>query len=301
MLQQTQVATVIPYFERWMQRFPTIHDLAQAEESDVLQIWQGLGYYRRARNLIPGAKFIENHGIPNSVSDWIKVPGVGRYTAGAIASIAQAQPAPLVDGNVARVFARLSASPLSGNALTRSAWNWAEESVCEEAPGDWNQALMELGATVCRPREPLCKICPLEKECLGYRNGIAHQLPIRPQQKPVTSLEQSIWIAECNGMYATLRIPSGEWWAGMRSFPRTEGHERDACPFPGASPIRVGSIRHSVTRFRINLAVFHTHVPNRWKNYDWRSADELQMDALPAPHRRAWRLTQSKHQPALSL
>ncbi|MEZ6191711.1 MAG: A/G-specific adenine glycosylase [Phycisphaerales bacterium] len=166
MLQQTQVATVIPYFNRFIEALPTVDDLAAADEQAVLRLWQGLGYYRRARNLHAAAKAIQQeHGgkVPDTIEALLKLPGVGRYTAGAIASIAYGRPAPILDGNVARVLARLFLieQPVDAPKTRNTLWQLAEQLVPDKRAGDFNQAVMELGALVCTKVNPSCEACPL--------------------------------------------------------------------------------------------------------------------------------------------
>ena len=184
MLQQTQVSTVVPYFNRFTSAFPTIRDLANAQLTQVLRLWQGLGYYSRARNLHNAAKQIVAEFdaiVPASVDTLLSLPGIGRYTAGAIASIAYNQRAPILDGNVARVLCRLDAiesdprEPATRNAL----WARAEEILPDKSDrvGDFNSAFMELGATVCTPRNPQCLICPVRKFCRAYEMGIQDRIP----------------------------------------------------------------------------------------------------------------------------
>ena len=160
MLQQTQIATVIPYYQRWMQQFPTVQKLAEADLDDVLKTWEGLGYYSRARNLHAAAKLVVEEfagSLPRRVPDLMKLPGIGRYTAGAIASIAFDQPEPVLDGNIVRVFTRLIdlADDVSQSTTRNKLWYLAERLVPAQRPGDYNQALMELGQQICRSKAPL--------------------------------------------------------------------------------------------------------------------------------------------------
>ncbi len=164
MLQQTRVAAVLDHYARWMQRFPTVHDLAKAREQSVLALWSGLGYYHRARRLHQAAKLIardRNGEFPTTAEAWRELPGIGRYTAAAIASIAYGEPIAVVDGNVERVLNRIfvSIDSKEGN------WQRAEALLDRTRPGDFNQAMMELGATICTPRAPQCLVCPLIKWC----------------------------------------------------------------------------------------------------------------------------------------
>src|SRR5438105_5534112 len=165
MLQQTQVATVIPYFNRFMAAYPTLRDLAAANEQEVLRVWQGLGYYSRARHLLGTAKILvdeKNGKIPATVEELLELPGIGRYTAGAIASLAFERRAPILDGNVSRVLCRLD---LIRDESKEALWTRAEELLPKKRIGDFNSALMELGATVCTPRAPKCLMCPVQKHC----------------------------------------------------------------------------------------------------------------------------------------
>ncbi len=181
MLQQTQVKTVLPYFAKWLARFPDFAALAGAPEADVLKHWEGLGYYSRARNLHRLAQAVAAMTAPPVTPEqWQALPGVGPYTAAAIASIGCGTPVACVDGNVARVLARLTADATafaSGSELAKHFRPLAGEILAAEAPGAWNEAMMELGATVCLPRAPLCTVCPLVAFCAGARNGDADTLP----------------------------------------------------------------------------------------------------------------------------
>ncbi len=284
MLQQTQVATVIPYWHRWMARFPTVESLAVADIEDVLAVWQGLGYYRRCRMLEQGAKFAKEKGIPTTVEEWLRVPGVGRYTAGAIASIAQGIPAPLVDGNVERVYARLNSDPASGPRLNKNSWLWATEVLDKERPGDWNQALMELGATVCTPVNPSCDRCPLSESCLAYTSGDPEQFPTPKVRKTVVELRHELWIPRFQELFGVEQIPEGEWWAGMWQFPRDTNGERQP---PAGDSRYLGTLRHTVTRHRISLRVSEVACRAKYDGLRWLSKEEMAKVALPAPQRKA--------------
>lgn len=189
MLQQTRVATVIPYYRRWLDRFPTVEALAAAPIDDVLAAWSGLGYYSRARNLRRGAaEVMARYGgrVPDDPDQLRALPGVGAYTAGAIASIAFGRPEPVVDGNVARVLARVFAidDDIKAAATRRRLWDLAARLVPADAPGDFNQGIMELGATVCTPRAPRCGACPLSGVCRARAAGRASELPVtRPRRR----------------------------------------------------------------------------------------------------------------------
>lgn len=289
MLQQTQVSTVIPFWERWMQRFPTVWALAQADEQEVLAMWQGLGYYRRARMLHAGARYVVAHGMPERAKQWIDLPGVGRYTAGAIASIAQGEVTALVDGNVERVFARVSAAELAGPALTRAAWNWAGAHVDSERPGDWNQALMELGATVCTPVDPDCVRCPLENECVARAAGRTSELPRRPVRRSVVQLEQYCWIPRYDDRFGVRQIPVGQWWQGMWEFPRADSTVELRDLLGDGPVIHQGRLTHTVTHHRIRLNVSLIECTEPGNAVRWVEREELENLPMPAPQRRAVR------------
>ncbi|HVT14418.1 MAG TPA: A/G-specific adenine glycosylase [Fimbriimonadaceae bacterium] len=276
MLQQTQVATVIPYYERWMRRFPTVQALAVAAEPDVLSVWQGLGYYRRCRMLLQGAKWAVEHGIPQSAAEWIKAPGVGRYTASAIASISQGEPVAVVDGNVERVFARYAGCDFAGPPLTRAAWAWAERQVPPDRPGDWNQAMMELGATVCKPREPLCGACPLAVDCFASRESAQGRLPVVSAKPKTIHVKHAARVHFVDGRFGLEQIPRGEWWEGMWRFPIGEGDP-------------IGVVRHTVTRHRIALSV-SISTQSAPAGLQWYSLEELKHLPMPSPQRRALKL-----------
>ena len=234
MLQQTRVATVIPYWERWMTRFPTVTALAGAPLDDVLAAWAGLGYYSRARNLHAGAQAVDARfggQLPRRAADLRAVPGIGPYTAGAIASIAFGERAPLVDGNVARVLARVYAltDDIKSTAGQRALWTRAGELMtalpASAAPGDLNQGLMELGATICSPTEPRCLICPLATSCAANREGRQGELPVvakRKKQSELAVLARTlVWIEDRGEIVLARRRPDG-LFGGLWELPSVE-------------------------------------------------------------------------------
>jgi A/G-specific adenine glycosylase len=224
MLQQTQVATVVPYYERFLERFPTIERLAAAPLDDVLRLWAGLGYYARARNLHAAARrIVADHGgkLPDTVEELRKLPGFGPYTAGAVASIAFGRRAAVVDGNVARVLARLHAirSDVRAPATRSRLWRLAESLLPRRSCGDFNQAMMELGATLCTPAIPRCGRCPLRTECRAFRLGAADRLPVvaaRPRVRRETHVVAAITRA---GRWLFVRRPRRGLWGGLWELP----------------------------------------------------------------------------------
>jgi len=222
MLQQTRVETVIPYFERFMRRFPTPSALASATEDEVMSAWSGLGYYRRARYLHLGAKaVVERHAglVPAQQKSRRALPGVGRYTAGAIGSIAFGLEEGIVDGNVARVFARLYGitTPVGESATDKILWEHADRWAEGPRPGDANQALMELGALVCTPRSPSCSECPVRVDCFAQQKGLQGELPRKkPKRAPkpvgiisvVAQLGERVWLRRSEGpLFRALWLP----------------------------------------------------------------------------------------------
>jgi len=215
MLQQTRVAAVIPYYQRFLERFPNLHALAAAPEKEVLRLWSGLGYYRRARNLHKAAKrIVGEHGgeFPSRLEDLLGLPGIGNYTASAILSIAFEQKQAVLDGNVARVLARLGA--IRGDF--RESPRWQEFQRCADAyldpksPGDWNQAMMELGATLCSPKSPQCLLCPVAQFCEGRKLGIADLLPEKPKKRAGVEIRLAAAVFADQGGRTLLLPPSEE-------------------------------------------------------------------------------------------
>ncbi len=289
MAQQTQVGTVIPYWERWLARFPTVEALAAADDADVLAQWQGLGYYRRARLFLAGARWVAEHGMPVTAAEWKAVPGVGAYTAGAIASIAFGDPAPLVDGNVERVYARLNDDASADAALHRAAWAWATRALHEPRPGDWNQALMELGATVCTPKNPACDRCPLQTHCLAYARGTQALRPAPAKRRETIDLKQAVWVPFYEGSYGMRQIPAGEWWEGMWEFPRAPLAEETVLEDLVGEGWRqeAGVVRHGVTHHRIELRVSLVRCEARNPELSWFPEEALKELPIPTPQRRA--------------
>lgn len=288
MLQQTQVATVIPFWHRWMTRFPNVVTLAQADEADVLSQWQGLGYYRRARALHSGAKMIVEKGWPQSSQEWKKLPGIGAYTAGAIASISLREVVELVDGNVERVYSRLVGDRAINPILNRNAWKWAKEHLSTSHPGDWNQALMELGATICKPRDPACITCPVQQFCVAFAANTILELPTPTPRKPVVELDHIVFVPVSQGKFGIHQIPPGQWWEGMWQFPRCPAESTElllSSLGPGVVDPLI-EFKHTVTHHRIKISAYMFACKQQAANLRWVSESELGNHALPAPQRR---------------
>ncbi len=308
MLQQTQVASVIDYYQRWMKRFPDIYRLARASEDQVLHAWQGLGYYSRARRLREGARFlVERHGnrLPRTPEEWLEVPGVGRYTAGAVTSIAFGAVAPVVDGNVTRVLCRVHG--LAGNPtkapLGRELWLRAEELLVPSHPGDVNQALMELGATVCTPKRPRCAECPWRRRCRAHQSDQVERYPEMPERRAATPVSMACAVVQQRGRVLLVKQPADATrWASMWLFPNIEVTSEADAPEALRRALeaslrlqvqvsaRLGTYRHAVTRYRIALHVHECRIAKRLgpttTRTVWARKTDLAAYALPAVHRR---------------
>lgn len=285
MLQQTQVATVVPYFERFLHRFPDVQTLAAASVDEVLLAWAGLGYYSRARNLHSAARRIREAGdFPDSREGWLALPGVGAYTAGAILSIALDRPEAILDGNVERVLARVRrVSRARGDAAyKRRLWRLSGIFVRRAfllgiRPGVLNQALMELGATVCVPRGPVCPLCPLSGICRARQGGEVDAYPPRKKAPARVEIREEVHcVLDREGRMLLEKRPAGKWRAGLWDFPES------GPPVPLHSAARVGRVesRHVVTRHEI------TRVTHVWRVREMRlSASERRVDW---PGERRW-------------
>lgn len=286
MLQQTQVATVIPFFERWMRRFPGFATLAAASEADVLSLWQGLGYYSRARNLHRAAKFVMEHfsgELPDDDETIASLPGVGRYTVGAIAGFAFDRAVPTVDGNIARVLARVLdyRAPVDSREGQTLVWQAAEALLPTRGGRLYTSALMELGALLCTPRAPQCLICPVRELCAAKE---PEKLPIKKARARTVALDEPCaWIHRDGSIL--LEHQTGPRWRGLWKLPRTE--PRDVLPLHTAE--------YPFTNHRVTLRIFAARAPRVLPAHlAWvREAD---LDALPltAPHRRAIRALLSR-------
>ncbi|HTI69259.1 MAG TPA: A/G-specific adenine glycosylase [Candidatus Limnocylindria bacterium] len=312
MLQQTQVATVIPYWERWMRQLPTVADLAKAKIDTVLKLWEGLGYYRRARNLHQAAsQILEQHGgqFPRDFAAILDLPGVGPYTAGAVASIAFNQAAPILDGNVMRVLSRIYAvagdlTEKSNNALLwRLARQLVEQAQQTNQPvgqscSALNQALMELGALVCTPSTPHCVDCPAQKLCRAHRDQKVDQFPQPKKRATSTARFFATLVLKKKGRWFLCQRPEDTVNGGFWEFPSLELEnsvhaEQALVRWLGLENVqleRLGQIAHAITRYRIRQEVF-LHEPGRTPPRlstagQWVTSRALQELPLTGSHRR---------------
>jgi A/G-specific adenine glycosylase len=309
MLQQTTVAAVVPYFERFLQTFPTLTSLAAADEQDVLRRWEGLGYYRRARDLHRAARRLAaEHGsqVPDDPEALAGLPGMGRYTLGAVLSQAFDRRLPILEANSQRVLCRLFAlahDPRRGPAR-RWLWQAAEDLLPARRAGDFNQALMELGALVCTPSAPRCDDCPLAESCAARRLGLQEAIPARAAPPTVVEVREAAVVVRRGGAVLLAQRPGEGRWANMWEFPHGElrdgeSHEEAAArlarELTGLKVALGGellTVRHGVTRFRITMVCFEArHAGGAFRSSfyrqgKWVSPGELAGYPVSAPQRR---------------
>lgn len=266
MLQQTQVETVLPYFQRFIAAFPDPATLAAAGEQQVFSHWAGLGYYSRARNLMAAARVIvEQHSgrVPEDYDSLRRLPGVGQYTAGAILSIAYNKPFPVVDGNVRRVLSRLYGW---ADDRPKRLWDRAGELVRQAEPRAVNQAIMELGATVCSFKAPRCLVCPLQHHCVAYRTGMQQEIPAI-KKRPATVRVQLFAVVQFRGRQVLMRPEKGFW-----VFPTFS-------EMPSGNLAPCGSCRHTITHHRLEVQVF-TGKLQSVAGFKWKQFGEVPVSSL---------------------
>jgi A/G-specific adenine glycosylase len=318
MLQQTQVVTVIPYFEKFLKRFPNVEALASADLDTVYQYWAGLGYYRRARQLHAAAQQVVASNatpFPQSVEKILLLPGVGKYTAHAIGSFAFDAPCGIVEANTQRLYARLIAcsTPLANSATQKILWDYATSLVHAWAlpSGELNQALMELGSQVCKPKDPACNRCPLTSHCLAYKLKQTDSIPAPKEKKIITPLkETALLIQDCQQRWLLRRCKPKERWAGLWDFPRYDttecNDERQSIEHAltsfhtlyGIELVRIRpatQLQHTVTRYKITLNSYQASLPDKVtepknsKGTDelaWHTLAELRKVALSSSGRK---------------
>jgi A/G-specific adenine glycosylase len=305
MLQQTQVKTVIPYWERWMKRLPNVHALARASEHHVLKLWEGLGYYSRARNLQQAAKLIVTDydgQLPSEFDAVLDLPGIGRYTAGAICSMAFNQPHAVVDGNVIRVLTRLFA--IRGNPKERRTndklWSLATNLVtaaqridADRGCSHLNQSLMELGATICLPQNPRCEDCPVRKICVARRTEQTNRFPELPHRGSAIKRHVAAFVLERDGRYLVRQRPAGVNH-GLWEFPNIEVTSsltlselaRKHLGLDLSRAQKLSTIRHTITHNHITMEVFRCRPPREdLVAGKWCTRSQLERLPFPSAHR----------------
>ncbi|HCM42838.1 MAG TPA: A/G-specific adenine glycosylase [Candidatus Omnitrophica bacterium] len=298
MLQQTQVSTVIPYYIRWLRKFPDFETLAAADEATVLKQWQGLGYYRRAKMLRLNAQAVcRDHGgkLPSDFNALLDLPGIGRYTAGAIASIAFEKRKPVLDGNVIRILTRLFA--IKKNTALRTTvedlWKKAETLLPKKNIGDFNQALMELGATVCFPQKPNCSKCPVSFTCRAHHLKQEEAFPVKsPAVKATKQTFYALALTDSRGRVLIQKQKAGERWAGLWTLPHFVNLEDGLANWKikgrALQPLR--SHKHGFTRYQITLHSFKTSAPSHSVKLSdhlrWAAEKEIRNYAFPAVYQK---------------
>lgn len=314
MLQQTQVAVVIPYFNRWMQEFPDVHTLAAASIDRVIKLWEGLGYYSRARNLHAGACYIvEKHGgeLPQDKESLSKIKGLGPYTVGAIRSFAFHQKSAAVDGNVMRVLSRhfYLSDDISLQKTVKKFWSLAEELLPESAPWIFNEALIELGATVCT-KKPSCLKCPVKDTCMAYRHGVAGELPYKSKKIAVEMLFRSaaVILTDRNAVLVK-RVQKGSVMSDLYEFPYFETSENESgekeivrniklrLGLDASIVDRFPMIRHAFTRFNVRLfpTLLNCSMPSEVPDFEWVAVEELQRLPFSSGHKRLLQAFLKRH------
>ncbi|TWT54527.1 A/G-specific adenine glycosylase [Rubripirellula amarantea] len=306
MLQQTQVATVLPYFERFLNTFPNVQTLAAAPEQQLMSHWEGLGYYRRARSIHAAAKKIvadHNGEFPTDFDDVIALPGIGRYTAGAILSISGDAKHPVLEGNTVRVFSRWVAlrSPPADTVANKLLWQIAESMLpAKKGAGTFNQAAMELGALICTPKTPACDRCPVQKHCAAHRLGLEESIPGKVTKTKYEDRTEFAFVIESPAkrgrpiQYLMRPLPPGVRWSGLWDFPRTIDRSiDDVAEAAGEVSLDLGctlcagakltQIKHAVTKYRIELRVHQAtfEIDGQKPSRPWRFVTLDEMAELP--------------------
>lgn len=299
MLQQTRVETVIPYYTRWMDELPTLGSLVSADQDHILKLWEGLGYYRRALNLHKAALMIMDRFdgfLPKDIKSLESLPGIGRYTAGAISSIAFNQPSPILDGNIKRVFTRLFniSTPLQTSETEKMLWRIAEDLLPENNPGEFNQALMELGALICLGKIPVCDRCPLRDDCLAFQYHLQGDLPVRKEKSPPRHLQVTAAVIEKDGRFLLAKRPPEGLLGGMWEFPGGKQENNETLPETLEREIKeeldatikvgkhLGTYYHAYTHYKVTLHAYRCRLVSEKLNMiyhtdlAWVSIDSME-------------------------
>ncbi|MCX8116815.1 MAG: A/G-specific adenine glycosylase [Desulfobacterota bacterium] len=301
MLQQTQVATVIPYYRKFLKTFPTVRSLARADLSKVLKVWEGLGYYSRARNLHRASQVIVsrfNGKIPDNIRDLLSLPGVGKSTAGAVLSIAFNQEVPILDGNVKRVLSRFFALSGATHKTEKILWKYSASLIPKGHAASFNQALMDLGATTCIPKNPFCLQCPINFLCKGYRLGEPERFPTRPVKKKIPHIEAVAAVIQKDDKLLLKQRPSKGFLGGLWEFPnwRLDG-QRDLTVYLREKvkkelglkvkcKVFLGTFQQTYSHFKLTLHVFRCQTLNPIAKGEWVAIKKLKLLPMPKIARR---------------
>lgn len=287
MLQQTRMEVVLTYYGRFLERFPSIERLAAASADDVTAAWSGLGYYRRARMLREGARDIRERfegTLPRDVESLQSIAGIGRYTAGAIASIAFRQRAPIVDGNVARILSRLFAidEPVGSPALMRSAWIHSERLVgLASSPRDFNQGLMEIGALICKPSRPDCGRCPLRADCLAFQTNRTAELPAPKPKAKTRDLRVPLYLVLDRRGRVLMRRERGPLMGDLFHLPHGDESLLTGSPLAVTSAEMIGVFRHTITNRKVTFELFAAILPRKPRASEYLWIDPATLGNVP--------------------
>jgi A/G-specific adenine glycosylase len=303
MLQQTQVSTVIPYYQKFLKPFPTVHHLAKANLSKVLKVWEGLGYYSRARNLHRASQIVLNHfygKVPDALKDLLSLPGIGRSTAGSILSFAYNKEAPILDGNAKRVLSRLFA--ISSNPVKSKTesllWQISESLIPKGHSNSFNQALMDLGSMICTPRDPRCLSCPVRQFCKGKALGKPERYPTKRPKKIIPSIDAVSAVIKKDGKVFLHQRPTRGLLGGLWEFPnwkievkeglrlRLRNHVKKEMGMDVEVKELIGTFRQTFSHFKLTLLVYHCKLQDDKKEGKWIPIKNLDQLAMPRIHRR---------------
>ncbi len=317
MLQQTQMDRVVDYFTRWLKRFPAIEDIAVANEDEVLKLWEGLGYYTRAKNIIKSARILTtqySNKLPQDYSLLLKLPGIGKYTAGAIMSIAFNKEYPIVDANIERFFARMFnlAKPVKDKEIQIFIWDKARVLIPKGRAREFNQALMEFGAIVCISKNPRCRICPISDDCQAFKMGLVAERPVLSDPPKTIFIEMTTGILQHNGRILIQKRKAKGVWANLWEFPggRLEPGETPEMAlvreYAEETALNVGklkkitTVKHSYTVYRVTLHCYYCNIiDGRFEpvlqtaqEHRWVKPEELSEYSFPAGHRKLMQFLQ---------
>lgn len=300
-LQQTRTSQGLNYYLKFIESFPSIKDLAEANEEDVLKLWQGLGYYSRARNLHHAARHIhhELNGIfPKSYKELLKLKGVGPYTAAAISSICYKEVSAAVDGNIYRILSRVFDVdiPINSSKGIRTFQKLADKLVCHIEPGDYNQALMDLGATICKPKNPKCSLCPVETMCLAFAKNTTNKRPVKIKPTKIKTRQLNYFCIECDGEFLMKKRNGNDIWKNLYDFPLKESENHDQKDesnhlenihtFLGQEAYHYHLTKqytHKLSHQKLNIIIHHITVKNPILKNNWLSLNREEVLKLPVP------------------
>ncbi len=288
MLQQTTASAVVGFYERFIDRFPSFESLANADEDEVLCMWSGLGYYRRAKMLRHAAQILKNH-VPETRRELMSIRGIGSYTANALLSFSFSQALPTIDTNAIRVFSRLFMLNGGKSKIEKESYEMGTALISESSPSEWNQAIMELGSLICKNKNPLCSMCPVSSFCKAYQVGKVDQYPQTSKKKKMKKLTHVCICCVHGHKVSVSKIESGKWWAGMYEFPRFELSKSQSVhsfleshKFNSARLLT--KICHKVTHHKVSLYAYW--INKRINEYKYVSYEKLDDYPMPSPQRK---------------